>query len=43
MWLLIVWIAALILGMWATTASFFTFLFWCEMKVIEKFGEVDDL
>ncbi len=43
MWLLVLWIAALIVGMWATTASFLAFLFWCEMKVIEGFGEVDDL
>jgi hypothetical protein len=43
MWLLLLWIAALIIGIWATTASFLAFLFWCEMKVIETFGEVDDL
>ena len=43
MWVMLLWIAGLILGMWATTASFLAFLFWCEMKVIEKFGEVDDL
>ena len=43
MWLLVLWIAALIVGMWATTVSFLAFLFWCEMKVIEVFGEVDDL
>jgi hypothetical protein len=43
MWLLLLWIAALIIGIWVTTASFLGFLFWCEMKVIEKFGEVDDL
>jgi hypothetical protein len=43
MWVLLLWIAALIIGIWATTASFLAFLFWCEMKIIEKFGEVDDL
>jgi len=43
MWLILLWLAALIIGMWATTASFLAFLFWCEMKIIDKFGEVDDL
>jgi hypothetical protein len=43
MWLLLLWLAALIIGMWVTTASFLAFLFWCEMKIIGQFGEIDDL
>lgn len=43
MWLMLLWLAALIFGMWATTASFLAFLFWCKMQIIDKFGEVDDL
>jgi hypothetical protein len=43
MWVMLLWLAALIIGIWVTTASFLTFLFWCEMKIIATFGEIDDL
>lgn len=43
MWLMLLFIFGIIFGLWVGTASFFAFMFWCEMKVIEKFGEVDDL
>jgi hypothetical protein len=43
MWVMLLWIAGLIIGIWVTTASFITFLFWCEMKMIGLRRELDDL
>jgi hypothetical protein len=43
MWLMLLFIFGIIFGLWYGTASFYACVFWCEMKIIEMFGVVDDL